>query len=177
MLSEQIPNPSPLLPFVSWPGGGREKRGETPVFPRMCLQSIAYAHRRAGTRRRRKERTHISAPVRGLYRTETETGRTWEKFPRFWAHSEAQSPARCSISHVRASCKHSCVAGVGSHVGQSGGGVWGQVSSRGLRFPPPTPVSELPSTACFLSSIKFSLPAACLLGVLPSEHDPKLGNL
>lgn len=69
------------------------------------------------------------------------------------------------------------MAGVGRSGGQSGGGVWGQVSSQDLSFPPPIPVSEPPNTARFLSSIKFSLPEAYLLGVLPSERDPKPGNL
>lgn len=78
---------------------------------------------------------------------------------------------------MSASCKQSCVAGVGRSGGQSGGGVWGQVSSQDLSFPPPIPVSEPPNTARFLSSIKFSLPEAYLLGVLPSERDPKPGNL
>lgn len=51
------------------------------------------------------------------------------------------------------------------------------MSSQDLSFPPPIPVSEPPNTARFLSSIKFSLPEAYLLGVLPSERDPKPGNL
>ena len=52
--------------------------GGTPLFPKMSLQSVAYAYRRVETGGLGKECTHISAPVRRRWRAETETRPTRE---------------------------------------------------------------------------------------------------